>query len=106
MKLMMKDQPCFHPSSCHLPPAFSSVACFACGSSKLPSWGFPCLPCHSDRSNFAGDLMKAKLSRVLYVAHVLHICTSFSGQKRDVLVRRKSKICLKKEEVLLFLKLR
>lgn len=79
-KLMMKDQPRLRPSSrvcsCHLPPAFSSVSCFACGSSRLPSWGFPCLSCHSDRSIFAGDLMKAKLDAVLYVAHVMHGCTS------------------------------
>lgn len=88
MKLMMKNQPCFYPSSrvcfCHLPLAFSRVSCFACGSSKLPSWGFPCLSCHNDRSIFAGDLVKAKLGRVLYVAHGVQGCTSaYPSQGRN-----------------------
>lgn len=89
MKLMMKDQPCFHPSSrvcsCHLPPAFSSASCFACGSSKLPSWGFPCLSCHSDRSIFAGDLMKAKLGSFI-CGTCMRGCTSAhpsQGRKGD-----------------------
>lgn len=111
LSLVMKDQPCLHPSSevysCHSPLAFSNVSHFACGSGKLPAWSFPCPSCHSDRSIFAGNLIKAKPGRVLYLARVaawLHICTSFFEQKWDVLLWRKPKIHFKKEELLLFLK--
>jgi len=109
VRLVLKDQPCPCPCSevcfCRLPSAFSNVSSFACGSCKLPAQGFPCLSCHHDRSVFAGNLMKAKPGRVLYLARVdvwLHICTSLFGQKRDVLLWRKPKIHLEKKSCLYF----